>query len=289
MTSRSKHNKQQHSLLQHVSQVDHHTDASQSEASLPSLPVEILETIATEVDNDGLKSMRATCRALCNGSTKEFDQRHTSSEIEIVVTRETPNMRKVIVTLRSPDLVKAQPAMAELLVLHDPLYVEDDSKGTIKPSHTITLNPDAFTLQQVKNYRQWHGYVLAPLIFGRIADLPPQATRLRRLVIENALLEGDALIEILETHKHHLRCVTLRKVIIMDPIGFARALCRTETRRLEVEDLKIGERVGKEVYFTYFTRHHGAFPEFIETIRDWEALSGVARPNFIWERKREAD
>lgn len=289
MLSHLKHNKQQNSLLQHVPQEDPHADASQSGASLPSLPVEILEMIATEVDNDGLKSIRATCRALCNGSTKEFDQRHTYSEVEIIVTHDHPNMRKLIVTLRSPDLVKTQAVMAELLALHDPLYVEDDSKGTIRASHAITSNPDAFTLQQVKNYRQWHGYALAPLIFERIADLPPQATRLRRLVIENALLEGNALIEILETHKHHLRHATLRKVIITDVVGCARALCRTETRRLEVEDLKIGERVGKEVYFTYFTRRHGAFLGFIETMKDWEALSRVGRPTSTWVRKRETN
>lgn len=287
MAPDSKHNDQQHSLQQNALQQGHATDVTQSEASLLDLPVEILEMIVTELDNNGLKSMRATCRTLCNGSTKEFYRRHTSSEVQILATRDTFNMRKLTVTLRSPSLTKAQATMARLLVLHDPLYAEDanDPEGPIKASHSTTSNPDAFTLLQVKNYRQWHGYGLAPLIFERVADQPPQTTNLRRITIEGAHLDGDALIDILETHKHFLRCVTLRKVVLTDFIECVQALCRTETQRFEFEGFKIGERVGKEVYTTYFTRRHDAFPEFMLTMRGWNLLSGWGSSTSTWERQ----
>jgi hypothetical protein len=266
---------QQQSLQQHVPQQpelpDHPSDP-QPEASLLNMPVEVLELIATKLDSRGLKSMRATCRTLCNGSIKEFDQRHTSSEVAIIATNETTSMRQLTVTVRSPGLAKTQSTMTQLLALHDRFSVEDYSKGTIKASHTITSNPDAFTLLQVKNYRQWHGYKLTPWIFERVANLPSPATKLRRLVIEKAMLDGEALIKIFETHKHHLRCVVLRKVILTNVIGCVRALCRTETRRLELEELRIGERVGKKVSYLYFSGRHAAFPEFIEAMKNWEGL-----------------
>jgi hypothetical protein len=297
MSSDSKHDDRQHNPQRHV--LEHlRPDDSQPEASLFNLPVEILEMIATDLDNDELRSMRATCRALCNGSTNEFDRRHTSSEVQILVTRDTLNMRKLTVLLRSPYLVKAQAAMARLLVLHDPLYVDKRHPGKTLASNTVTSYPDVWTFLQQKNYRQNHGHALAPLIFERVADLPPQTTNLSCLVIEGADLDGDALIDMLKTHKHSLRNLALRKIILTKFIDCMRALCRTETRRLEAEELMVRDKLG---YEEYFTQDHAAFPRFKRTMRSkWELRSGLRRsqldsdPNwkrftFVIERKKDIE
>ena len=285
MASDSKHDDQHHDLQQHVFQQHHHAGTSQSEASLPKLPVEVLEMIATKLSDSGLGSMRATCRDLYNGSTYEFAERHTFSKVEILATRGTTGisgMRKLTVTLRSPKLVKAQAGMAEILVLHDPLYTDENHPGKTLVSNTVTSNPDAWTFLQQKKYRQWHGYALAPLIFERIADLPPQTTNLRRLIIDGAHLDGDAMIEILETHKHSLRVVALRKVILTRIIDCVRALCRTETRRFEFEKLVTRGSFGHLLDFSW---GHYEFRKFIETMEEWERLPGPGDYAFIWGRK----
>lgn len=167
-----KHNKQQ-SLQQHVLQQHHGTVDSQSEGSILKLPVEILDMIATKLDDYGLKSMRSTCRHLRIGTFYEFAERSTSSHVEIVTTNGKIAMRKLTVTLRSPNLVKAKAAMTQLLALHDPLYANEIHPEKTLVSNTVTSNPNAWTFQQQKNYRQAHEHCLAPLIFARVAYLPP--------------------------------------------------------------------------------------------------------------------
>jgi hypothetical protein len=267
-----------------------------SQASLPRMATEILGMIASKLDDHGLASMRVTCRDLLQGSTYEFAQRHTSSRIEILCTRDSDSMRKLTVTLRSSNLIKARATMAEILELHDPKYTEDSVspwlwvKSTVAkkfiPSHTVTSNPDAFTLLQVKNYRQNHGFCLAPLIFGRIAFLlPAQTTNLRRLVIDNARMDGDALIDVFETHKHQLRHMTLRQVTITKFIKCFQALCRTEAQRFEVDRLATRDDLGRGSY-RYFSRVHDAFPYFLRTMSepDWKERLPIDYDTFIYER-----
>lgn len=85
---------------------------------------------------------------------------------------------------------------------------------------------------------------LAPLISERIALLLPQDTDLRRLVIAGAKLDGDALIDIFETHKHHLRYVSFRQVCLTKLTRCVRARCRTVAQRLEIYYLETGNELG---------------------------------------------
>ena len=174
--------------------------------------------------------------------------------------------------------------MAQLLVLHDPLYEDEMHSGKTLVS-TVTSNTAAFTLRQVKNYRQWHGSAFAPLLFERIADLPPHTTNLRHLVIEGAKLDGDALVDIFETHKHSLREVTLRKVILTKLISCLRALCHTETRRLELEGPQFCDRLGFELYVTTYQE---TFPKFKHMMsREWKLRAGFGRFRVVYERKTD--
>jgi hypothetical protein len=276
-----KHNKQQ-SLQQHVLQQHHGTVDSQSEGSILKLPVEILDMIATKLDDYGLKSMRSTCRHLRIGTFYEFAERSTSSHVEIVTTNGKIAMRKLTVTLRSPNLVKAKAAMTQLLALHDPLYANEIHPEKTLVSNTVTSNPNAWTFQQQKNYKQAHEYCLAPLIFARVAYLPPQTTNLRRLVIEGADLDGDGLLEVLITHKHHLRRVVLRKVTITKFINCVLALCRSKTQNFEFEDLEVRDTQGRD---SLVTRDLRVFPKFKRLMRlEWELSAGFGSSRFVYER-----
>lgn len=137
----------------------------QSEGSILKLPVEILEMIAVDLDDYGLKSMRSSCRHLRIGTFYQFAERSTSSHVEIVTTNGRTAMRKLTVTLRSPSLVKARVAMTQLLALHDPLHPDEKHPAKTLVSNIVASNPDARTFQQQKNYRHTHEYCLAPLIF----------------------------------------------------------------------------------------------------------------------------
>jgi hypothetical protein len=208
----SEPNNKQHSLQQNVRQEHYHIGASQSEACLPKLPVEILEMITTKLDNYGLKSIRATCRHLYIGSTYEFAERHTSSNVGIITANGGTVMRKLTITLRSPNPAKAQTTMTELLALQDPLHADEKQPERTVVSNTVTFNPGAWEFLQQKNYRQNHGHTLAALIFKRIAVLPPQTTNLRRLLAEGADLNGDDLLKAPppprdspQSHSHKIR------------------------------------------------------------------------------------
>jgi len=281
----SKLNNKQHGLQQHVLQERHHTGASQSEAYLPKLPVEILEMITAKLDNYGLKSIRATCRHLYIGSIYEFTERHTSSNVGIMTTNGGTVMRKLTVTLRSPNPVKAQTTMTEFLALHDPLRADEKQPERTVVSNTVTFNPSAWEYLQQKNYRQNHGHTLAPLIFKRIAILPPQTTNLRRLIIEGANLNGDDLLKVLGTHRHHLRRVTLCKVTLTKFVICVRAVSRVETQRFEFEDLKVRDTWGRE---QCVTKDRVSFPQFkYQMSLEWEPRSGYGWSHFVYERKSD--
>jgi hypothetical protein len=287
MASHSKRKFQQHILHQHVLQQHHHVSDSQSGASLPKLPVEILDMIAFELDNQEIRSMRATCRHLYAGLADEFAERHTSSNVEIMTANGRTAMRRLTVTLRSPDLVKAKATMTQVLSLHGPLYADEKHPEKTSVSNIVTSNPSAWSYQQQQNYRQNHGYCLAPQIFKRIADLPPQITNLRQLVIEGAHLNGDDFLEVLLTHKHHLRRVTLRKVILTKFSMCVNALCRSETQRFEFEDFKVHDARGRELYVT---KDLASFPKFKSMMRwEWKLLAGFGRTHFVYERKSDTE
>jgi hypothetical protein len=194
-------------------------------------------------------------------------------------------MRKLTITLRSPNLIKAQTTMTELLALHDPLRADEKQPERTVVSNTVTFNPGAWEFLQQKNYRQNHGHTLAPLIFKRIATLPPQTTNLRRLLVEGADLNGDDLLKVLGTHRHHLRRVTLRKVILTKFIICVRAVSRTETRRFEFEDLKVRDTQGRE---QWLTKDLASFPQFKYQMHyEWELRAGFDRSHFVYERKSD--
>ena len=145
----------------------------------------------------------------------------------------------------------------------------------------IASTPDAWTSQQQKNYRHTHEYCLAPLIFARVAYLPALPTNLRRLVIEGANLDGDDLLEVLITHKHHLHRVTLRKVTITKFIDCELALCRAKTQRFEFEDLKVHDTKGRD---SLVTRDPRVFPKFKRLMRlEWELRVGLGSSHFVYE------
>jgi len=270
-----------------------------SEASLSELPAEILNIVAINLNNRGLQSMRGTCRKLCAGSAFEFHQRFTSSEVEILSTRypihSHHDIKRLTVLLASPNLAKAQITMAHVVDLHNAVKANKagdlenaglNASGKDKQLRIIATDPSDFTFVQKKVYTQQAGSKLVPLILERIAVLPPLETNLRRLVIEGAEVDGGALIEIFEAHKHQLRRLNLRKVTFKRFMDCVKAMRSSEIRHLEMHDLAIIDNLGG---YGFFSSRHSLHSEVIEIIAsEWRFLKKGFH-TFVCKRKNIVD
>ena len=74
---------------------------------LHRLPNELLGMIATQTDNKGLASMRATCRELRDGSAFEFFKRHTIVEYLSLDGDGCVNILSLTLEMELPDLAMA--------------------------------------------------------------------------------------------------------------------------------------------------------------------------------------
>lgn len=208
-----------------------------SEASLSRLPPAILNIIATKLNKQGLASMRAMCRGLRDGSSFEFYQRYTTSEVELLTHGN--HLRCSTVVVRSQDLPKARAAMAQALVLHKHVVIHENDAGKGKDPRTFMSNPNDFTLLQQTKYKLWDESSLTQPVFERLATLSPQTAVLSKLVILNAYLDGDTVIKVLETHGQTLRFVSFDSVALTNFVECIRALHHTEAQVLELRSLKV--------------------------------------------------
>lgn len=108
---------------------------------LHKLPAEVLEIIATQTEDGGLASMRATCRELRDGSAFEFFRRHSSFEVRVYAS-ERDDCVCLVVTSDSPNLAMAQ-TMTQSLILPNAqnyIHVSPRSMATLRvPSHIASL------------------------------------------------------------------------------------------------------------------------------------------------------
>ena len=207
--------------------------------SLSKLPAELLEIIALELDNDGLLSLRATCRNLWDGSALEFYRRFTTCEVE-------HSGHYLAVVFRSPDLARATPT-SPFMSLSDVSipqsvsrwqghFFSRRSKGS-GVLHGFAEALDDFTLIQKHTFdprsKQDLSAVVTPAVTKYIASLHPSLTR---LVLNDVSISGDegvdALVKLFGTHRYSLRGVEFRKVDFDDAPRCFRALLQTE-----VEDM----------------------------------------------------
>lgn len=86
-----------------------------SGTALHKLPAELLGIIATHTDNNGLKSMRATCRELRDGSASEFFRRYTSLKIRLSGSEEIDILYMEVET-KPPDVAMAQDVTQSLML-----------------------------------------------------------------------------------------------------------------------------------------------------------------------------
>lgn len=226
---------------------------------LHKLPAELLDIIATQTDDGGLKSMRATCRELRDGSASEFFRRHTSLKIHLNSSEEFDILCLEVET-KTPNVVMAQ-AMTQSLILPEASNSLDVSPRNGRPlrdhvpKRVARVYTDAsgigdFELRQRTLIEPSQKSGVPNLLLKRIATLAPQTLALRELHLSDLAVDGDHLIDLLDTHQHNLQHVDLRRVVLTNALECMVALGRIEAQNIFLEDIRVRDDSGNLQYLT---------------------------------------
>ncbi|GAB7336272.1 hypothetical protein MBLNU13_g09027t1 [Cladosporium sp. NU13] len=217
---------------------------------LHKLPAELLGMIATQTDNKGLASMRATYRELRDGSAFEFLRRYTSLNIRLTGTQSGRfSGHYQVVDTKSPDVVSAQ-AMTQSLVLpesYTTLFATPQTKWILRrrvskrdASMDISkLCNNDFELKQTSWFTPDAQSGVTALLLKHMAVLAPQTLKLRIVDLIFVDVDGDDLTNLLERQQQNFREVHLRGVVLTKGAECMAALSCTEARKLTLEDVRL--------------------------------------------------
>lgn len=221
---------------------------------LHKLSAELLGIIATHADNKALASMRAACRELRDGSAFEFFRRYTSLDIRLS-SRENPGFLCLEVVTKTPDVVMAQ-AMTRSLILpksSNSLLVSLRNRTLLRDRvpKRVAIYPgewfnglyrrpllDDFWIKQTTLIKPSKTSGITPMLIKRIAALVPQTLQLRILFLEELDVDGDDLINLLQTHQDNLQVVRLWSVVLTKAHECMVALGRLNPEYFEFDNVK---------------------------------------------------
>lgn len=230
-----------------------------SGTALHKLPAELLGIIATHTYNNGLKSMRATCRELRDGSASEFFRRYTSLEIRLSGSEQF-DVLYMEFEIKTPDVVMAQ-AMTKSLMLSEAshsLVVSARNGKPLRdqvPTHVARIYTHAsdigdFELRQRTVVKLSQKPGVPALLLKRIANIVPQTLKLRNLDLSELDVDGDDPINVFEAHQHNLQYVNLREVVLTKAADCMEALGCIEARKVILENIKVRDDSGNLQYLT---------------------------------------
>lgn len=230
-----------------------------SGTALHKLPAELLGIIATHTDNNGLKSMRATCRELRDGSASEFFRRYTSLEIRLSGSEQF-DVLYMEFEIKTPDVVMAQ-AMTKSLMLPEAshsLVVSARNGKPLRdqvPTHVARIYTHAsdigdFELRQRTVVKLSQKPGVPALLLKRIANIVPQTLKLRNLDLSELDVDGDDPINVFEAHQHNLQYVNLREVVLTKAADCMEALGRVQAHDVHLEDIKVRDDAGNLQFLT---------------------------------------
>jgi hypothetical protein len=230
-----------------------------SGTALHQLPAELLGIIATHTENNGLKSMRATCRELRDGSASEFFRRYTSLKIRLSGSEEIDILYMEVET-KTPDVAMAQAVTQSLMVpeASNSLDVSLRNGNPLRdrvPTHVARIYTDAaeigdFELRQRTFTLPSEKPGVSALLLRRIVALVPQTLTLRDLDLSELEVDGDDLINVFEAHQHSLQYVDLREVVLTKAPECLEALGCIEARKIILENIKVRDDSGNLQYLT---------------------------------------
>lgn len=229
---------------------------------LNKLPAEILGMITTQTDNKGLASMRETCRELRDGSASEFFRRYTSLTIRLEGSERFGHVEVLAlrVETKTPDVFMAQ-AMTQSLIVPEAwnsIVVSPRNKIPLRnrvPDQVATVKTSTpgmsdFEVTQRTIVKDYLGSGVEPLLLKRIAALVPRTLKLHTLFLEDLTVDGNDLINLLETHQRNLQDVRLHNIVLTKAAECMTALSRAEPQKLWLENLGVRDDAGNLQYLT---------------------------------------